>query len=271
MQLGIYGSKELFIKEYREMLAERLLSSATYATDKEARNLELLKTRFGEQSLGQCEVMLQDLKDSKRLNTNIQNRRGKAAAIAKNVCPVIPSTPNDTSEGQIGESNLFSPSGEPITPPFVQNFSPFGQGQRTPAAAAAAPSIGINNSTSINTSSGAHQENEQPSAPAQDLVPLQALILSRYFWPTSLQDDSVKFNLPARIQTSLEEYESRYKEIKASRKLTWRKDLGLVDMTVQLKDRATSKKCASNFIQLVKEIMQIFYSVILQRSELNQS
>ena len=63
------------------------------------------------------------------------------------------------------------------------------------------------------------------------------IIRSRYFWPTSLQDDSVKFNLPAPIQTSLGEYESRYKEIKASRKLMWRKDLGLVDMTIQLRDR----------------------------------
>ena len=134
MLIGIYGSKEMFIKEYREMLAERLLNSATYATEKEARNLELLKTRFGEQSLGQCEVMLQDLKDSKRLNTNIQNRRGKAAAIEKNLCPTA-TTPT--------AGNMASSPGGPLTPPFVQNFSPFGQGQQTPAAAAASSSNGI--------------------------------------------------------------------------------------------------------------------------------
>lgn len=49
--IGIYGSKEMFIKEYKEMLADRLLSTGSYSTDKETQNLELLKTRFGEASL----------------------------------------------------------------------------------------------------------------------------------------------------------------------------------------------------------------------------
>jgi len=203
MLIGIYGSKEMFIKEYREMLAGRLLSTATYATDKEARNLELLKTRFGEQSLGQCEVMLQDIKDSKRLNTNIQNRRGK---------PKAP-TP--------GRATMAAATASPGRVPFVQDFIPFGQGQSL-RPGAPSPSASAMVCPPVIT----NQENTEPVAeePAKhDLVPLQALILSRYFWPTSLQDDSQKFNLPPKIQESLEEYESRYKEIKASRKLTWRK------------------------------------------------
>ncbi|CAK0855371.1 unnamed protein product [Prorocentrum cordatum] len=70
--VGIYGSKEMFIKEYKEMLADRLLETSSYSTEREAHNLELLKTRFGETALGHCEVMLQDIKDSKRLNANVQ-------------------------------------------------------------------------------------------------------------------------------------------------------------------------------------------------------
>lgn len=56
--------------EYKELLGERLLSCPSYATSKEQHTLELLKTRFGAASLAHCEVMLQDINDSKRTNTN---------------------------------------------------------------------------------------------------------------------------------------------------------------------------------------------------------
>lgn len=70
--VGIYGSKELFINEYRTMLAEKLLAKSTYDTDREMHALELLKLRFGEGSLHNCEVMLKDFADSKRTNANIK-------------------------------------------------------------------------------------------------------------------------------------------------------------------------------------------------------
>eukprot|EP00439_Symbiodinium_sp_Y106_P038812 s5044_g4.t1 len=44
--VGIYGSKEMFIKEYKEMLADRLLANPTYHAEREMQNLELLKTRL---------------------------------------------------------------------------------------------------------------------------------------------------------------------------------------------------------------------------------
>jgi len=72
--VGIYGSKEMFIKEYKEMLADRLLGNPTYTTERETQNLELLKTRFGDAALTHCEVMLQDIKDSKRINSNVQQK-----------------------------------------------------------------------------------------------------------------------------------------------------------------------------------------------------
>jgi len=55
----------------RSMLSNRLLSQFTYNTEREIRNLELLKLRFGESSLQQCEVMLKDISDSKRINNAI--------------------------------------------------------------------------------------------------------------------------------------------------------------------------------------------------------
>lgn len=58
MLVSIYGSKELFVSEYRLMLADKLLNNLDYHTDKEVQNLELLKLRFGEASLHHCEIMI---------------------------------------------------------------------------------------------------------------------------------------------------------------------------------------------------------------------
>lgn len=73
MVVDIYGSKELFVIEYRNLLAERLLSQLEFNPEKEIRNLELLKLRFGEVLLHCCEVMLKDITDSKRINAHIQS------------------------------------------------------------------------------------------------------------------------------------------------------------------------------------------------------
>ena len=74
MLVSIYGSKELFVNEYRLMLADKLLSNTTdYNTDQQVHTLELLKLRFGELSMRACEIMLKDINDSKRTNTNIRS------------------------------------------------------------------------------------------------------------------------------------------------------------------------------------------------------
>nr|CAD7193888.1 unnamed protein product [Timema douglasi] len=71
MLANVYGSKETFVTEYRTLLADRLLSSISYNTEKELRYLELLKLRFGEGHLHYCEVMLKDIYDSKRINGHL--------------------------------------------------------------------------------------------------------------------------------------------------------------------------------------------------------
>ncbi|EFA00073.1 anaphase-promoting complex subunit 2 [Tribolium castaneum] len=72
MLVNVYGSKELFVNEYRTLLADRLLSQYSCDTEKEIRYLELLKLRFGDSQLHFCEVMLKDIADSKRINQHIQ-------------------------------------------------------------------------------------------------------------------------------------------------------------------------------------------------------
>ena len=57
MLVQIYGSKELFVTEYRSILADKLLEKRDYDTDKEVRTLELLKLRFGESSMHHCEIL----------------------------------------------------------------------------------------------------------------------------------------------------------------------------------------------------------------------
>lgn len=72
MLVNIYGSKDLFVSEYRTLLADRILSTFNYDTEKELRYLELLKLRFGESHLHFCEIMLKDVADSRRINSHIQ-------------------------------------------------------------------------------------------------------------------------------------------------------------------------------------------------------
>ncbi len=71
MLVNIYGSKDLFVNEYKSLLGDRLLSSFSFNMEKEIRNLELLKLRFGDSNLFSCEAMLKDISESKRINANI--------------------------------------------------------------------------------------------------------------------------------------------------------------------------------------------------------
>eukprot|EP00088_Acartia_fossae_P022438 TRINITY_DN2363_c0_g1_i3.p1 TRINITY_DN2363_c0_g1~~TRINITY_DN2363_c0_g1_i3.p1 ORF type:complete len:803 (-),score=175.51 TRINITY_DN2363_c0_g1_i3:526-2934(-) len=79
MLVNIYGSKKIFVQEYRTLLSNRLLNQWSYDTEKEIRYLEMLKLRFGdsgEDSVYQCEVMLKDIGDSKRINYQLHSQDG---------------------------------------------------------------------------------------------------------------------------------------------------------------------------------------------------
>lgn len=88
--VGIYGSREVFVQEYRALLAERLLTRADYGADREIETLELLKLRFGEAPLHVCEVMLKDLADSRRLDAAVHQQQAKAAAAAAASTSALP-------------------------------------------------------------------------------------------------------------------------------------------------------------------------------------
>ncbi|KAJ3745889.1 hypothetical protein DFH05DRAFT_1524180 [Lentinula detonsa] len=76
--VSIYDSRDLFVKELRLLLAQRLLAIIDDDTEKvenERRNIEILKIRFGEAALQVCEVMLKDMTNSKRIDGHVQSQK----------------------------------------------------------------------------------------------------------------------------------------------------------------------------------------------------
>ncbi|KAI0801938.1 hypothetical protein BC629DRAFT_1284384 [Irpex lacteus] len=76
--VSIYDSQDLFIKELQVLLAQRLLAIKDGNFDRERRNIEVLKIRFGEAQLQVCEVMLRDMTDSRRIDQHIQSQNNSA-------------------------------------------------------------------------------------------------------------------------------------------------------------------------------------------------
>jgi len=75
--VNLYGSQEAFINEYQNMLGEKLVGGKPYNIDEEIKNLELLKARFGDNYLQNCQIILKDIKDSKRINNTIHKEYNK--------------------------------------------------------------------------------------------------------------------------------------------------------------------------------------------------
>ncbi|KAL4979022.1 hypothetical protein BDW66DRAFT_116561 [Aspergillus desertorum] len=73
--ISIFDSKETFVRELRDMLADRLLQKRA-DFEQEMSVLELLKLRFGDNALQACEVMLRDIFDSRRVDTVVRNDQG---------------------------------------------------------------------------------------------------------------------------------------------------------------------------------------------------
>ncbi len=106
--VSMYGSTDLFISEYRSLLADKLLSNPRFAPDQEMANLELLKIRFlfpvicpvvsacdqllalwgrfGEEALHSCEVMLKDIEDSKRTNNAVHSEASRTVQVDCCMC-----------------------------------------------------------------------------------------------------------------------------------------------------------------------------------------
>ena len=78
-----------FARRYKLILAAKLLSNIDYETEKEVRNLELLKLRFGESNMHSCEIMLKDVSDSKARHVAYPFVCFFACAAPVRVCPCL--------------------------------------------------------------------------------------------------------------------------------------------------------------------------------------
>ena len=82
--ISLYESKEVFVKEFQMVLAERLLECRDFeGVDEAVRNyepeiqtLELLRVRFGGGPLQACDVMLRDIQNGARVNANVRTEEG---------------------------------------------------------------------------------------------------------------------------------------------------------------------------------------------------
>ena len=77
----VYGTKDRFVEEYKALLARRILGGddagapsvlARANVAREVRTVELLKLRFGEELLQDCEIIIKDLNDSIRLEAPLK-------------------------------------------------------------------------------------------------------------------------------------------------------------------------------------------------------
>jgi anaphase-promoting complex subunit 2 len=73
--ISLWENKEVWIKEIQGVLADRLLQDPKYDFKKEMHTVELLKLRFGETATQCLDVMLKDVRDSKRCDAVILEMR----------------------------------------------------------------------------------------------------------------------------------------------------------------------------------------------------
>jgi anaphase-promoting complex subunit 2 len=83
--ISALGLQDVFIKEFQVIVAERLLSKQT-SFQQEIKVLGLLKKRFGEAALQNCDVMIRDIVDSKRVDSVLRrNLRNDGALEASSL------------------------------------------------------------------------------------------------------------------------------------------------------------------------------------------
>ncbi|KAL8292852.1 hypothetical protein RQP46_000546 [Phenoliferia psychrophenolica] len=105
--VSIYDTKDVFVKELQVLLAQRLLLIKDYALEREIKNVEILKIRFGEASLQGCEVMIKDLQDSKRIDQHVHDEAPDIPIHLTIVSRLFwPSLPNPALKlpGQLGKA-----------------------------------------------------------------------------------------------------------------------------------------------------------------------
>ncbi|KAF2361439.1 Anaphase-promoting complex subunit 2 C-terminal [Trinorchestia longiramus] len=109
MLVDIYGSKDMFISEYRALFADRLLSSldcSKATVEIETKHLEQIKKRFGTSSpyISKIEVMIRDMNVSRSVNSAVLE------AISTSAAESVPPDPHPVVVACLIVSGLFWPA-----------------------------------------------------------------------------------------------------------------------------------------------------------------
>ncbi|KAL2904014.1 Anaphase-promoting complex subunit 2 [Bienertia sinuspersici] len=214
MIVGIIGSKDQLVNEYRVMLAEKLLNKSDYDIDSEIRTLELLKIHFGESSMQKCEIMLNDLIDSKRNNGNIKATLPKTSQAGDEVGKAEFSL--DALDATIISSNFWPP---------IQWDGGLGW-------------LAGNKEIARTGWDFWYLIRERPifcaaNGPCKSWA---IFFMSGAHYTINPSDEPVI--LPELVDEVLSDYAKRFHEIKTPRKLIWKKNLGVVKLELQFEDKA---------------------------------
>lgn len=68
--LDIFPNRTAFVKEFQAMLSEELTQLTNFDVDDQMRNVEILKSRFGDSEMAKAHVMMKDVADSRRISSH---------------------------------------------------------------------------------------------------------------------------------------------------------------------------------------------------------
>lgn len=200
MLVSIFDDRATFVKALEVSTARALLQSRGYNVNQEYRNNEVLKRRFGDAALSKCDVMLQDVTDSRRVNQAVwQLLRTPDTALPANIRRKLPREPARQAASQDETLLALKPL---IT---SRQFWPDLEGSEAPASVAAV-AVG--------------EDNKQPATLASIGPP-----------PGGLE-----MKLPGSLGRAMDAYNRCFTAVRESRRLRWLSGFGSVEVSVAMRD-----------------------------------
>lgn len=208
MLVSIFDDRASFVKALEVSTARALLKSRGYDISQEYRNNEVLKRRFGDAALSRCDVMLQDVLDSRRVDQSIwQLLRAPESALSANTRRRLP--PEKVRRAAANDDTLQA------LKPLVtsRHFWPDLEGSETAMVGALSGGSGSGN---VSGTSGALQ----PATLASVGPPPGGLDLK----------------LPGSLGRAMEAYNRCFTAVRESRRLRWLSGYGSIEVKVEMKD-----------------------------------
>lgn len=229
--LGLFEPTD-FLKEIQIILGEHLLQATDTEYEKETRLIELFKSRFGQDKLQACEVMLKDMRDSLWLERKIKG-------YASRTTTSLP-TPNEIRDA-IPEDGIT-----------IQGlYAPFRDRIDRDRFMVAVRQV-ANKRKDLFFAKRMLQRSSQSSAWSEG-PRLNAQVISSAFWP-DMNDSS--FSLPQPVENLQARYDEGFGRLKGQQKLRWRPALGRVKVELQFEDRTVTETVPASFASVVYAFQQ---------------